>query len=181
MKRRQGFTILEMSIAIIIISVLATLIMVSLGPVRENNRNIKRLADINEMRGALRMFYRDWGVYPATVTPGASLVSGSNTYLLKWPENPTPRNDGNCPDSDYSYSLVNAVGGSSYSISFCLSAAIDDVGPNTSYATPDNIITCLPNCVKPCGSGSNSCGGTCPNVVSCGTGETCINDRCVTD
>ena len=155
--------------------------MVSLNQTREANRNTERVADIKEAQTALKMFYRDWGVYPMAVTAGQSLISGSVTYLLKWPDNPGPRADGNCPDSDYTYSKVDVAGGASYSISFCLSAPVADVGPGVNYAIPDNIITCLPDCVRSCGSGSNGCGGVCSNVASCGSGQTCINDHCVND
>ncbi len=176
MKKKYGFTILELSIAIIILAFLSSLVLVALGPQREANRNTKRVADIREMQLALKMFYRDWGVYPTVVVAGTPLVSGSNTYMASWPSNPTPRNDGSCPNLDYTYNLI---GFSSYSITFCLSATTGDVGQGTSWAIPDQIVTCLPNCVKSCGTGSNGCGGTCSNVGSCAAGETCISDHCI--
>lgn len=178
---KKGFTILELSIAIIIMGMLMTLIISALGPTREGNRNTKRVADINEIQDALARFYRDWGDYPSVITPGQALISGSNTYMVKIPQNPRPRPDGNCPDAEYSYSRVPLDGSVSYSISFCLSAQASDVGPGTSYAIPGHIITCIPNCARSCGTGSNNCGGTCPNAAACASGETCVLDHCVKD
>jgi len=177
MKKYQGFTVLELIIVIVILVVLSSLTLASMSSIRENNRNTKRVADIKEMQTALKMFYRDWGTYPLVVTPGAALVSGSNTYLLSWPTNPTPRNDGSCLDQDYIYTTV--LSSNSYFIQFCLSATTADVGPGTSYAVPDRIVTCIPDCVKSCAPGSNGCGGTCTNVDVCATGETCVSSHCI--
>lgn len=176
---RSGFTILELSIVIIIMAILSTLITAALGPIREANRNTKRVADIQEMQQALALYYRDWGDYPTAVTSGQSFVSGSNTYMLTWPSNPTPHNDGSCADAEYSYSRVPIGGGVSYSIQFCISKRIGNVGAGTDYAIPGQILSCVPNCIKSCGSGSNGCGGTCTNIASCSASETCTSDHCI--
>ncbi len=181
MNQHQGFTILELSIVIIILVILSSLTMASLSSVRENNRNTRRVADITEMQAALKMYYRDQGDYPLIVTPGAALVYGSSTYIAQWPQNPTPRNDGSCPNADYIYTKVLSAGTPSYFIQFCLSAATGEVGPGTSYASPDHIATCLPDCVKSCSPGSDGCGGTCSNVAACAAGETCVSSHCIKD
>jgi len=187
MKTQQGFTILEISIAIMILTIISSLIVVALNPLRESNRNYKRVADIKTMQTALAMFYRDWSDYPALVTPGQALVSDSVTYLLQWPQNPTPRADGSCADSEYSYLRIpsSTAGSASYSIGFCLSAPVEQIGVGTSYAIPGQIVTCLANCVKSCNTdgstGANGCGGVCANATVCATGETCVSDHCVPD
>ena len=180
---KKGFTILELAIVIVIMTMLSSLMFVSFNTARKNNRDSKRVSDIKEMQGALAMYYRDWGTYPlaSAVTAGVSFASGTITYLTPWPANPNPRTDGNCPDSDYVYSAVtlgsNSAG--SYSIKFCLGATNSDIGAGTSYAIPDDILTCVPNCVLSCLPGLDGCGGTCTNAASCSAGYTCTNSHCV--
>ena len=185
--KTSGFTVLELAIVIIIMTTLSTLIFVSLNATRQNNRNSKRVSDIKEMQTALAMYYRDWGAYPLTglVTAGVNFASGTVTYLSPWPSNPTPRTDGTCPSDDYNYTAVaDATNpGASYTIRFCLSAATADIGPGTNYAIPDDIITCVPNCVLSCNTGgstgANGCGGTCVNAAACSSGYTCTSDHCI--
>ncbi len=184
---KKGFTVLELVIVIVVMVTLSTLMFVSLETARQDNRNDKRVSDVREMQSALALYYRDWGTYPSagSVTAGVNLASGTVTYLVPWPANPSPRTDGDCPDSDYTYMRVpigNNPGGS-YSIKFCLGATTADIGPGTSYAIPDNIITCVPNCVLSCNTdgstGADGCGGTCTNVTACSSGYTCISDHCI--
>lgn len=180
---RKGFTILELSIVIVIITIISSLMFVSFNTARQINRDTKRVADVKEMQTALALYFRDWGQYPSitSVTAGAALASGTVSYLSRWPANPTPRADGNCPDSDYMYSPapVGSDAFASYYIRFCLGASNSDVGPGLSFAIPDEIITCLPNCVLSCGTGSDGCSGTCSNAGPCSTGYTCVSDHCV--
>lgn len=173
-----GFTILELSIVIVILTIISSLMFVSFNTARQINRDTKRVADIHAMQSALALYYRDWSRYPATseVTGGVAFASGTVTYLSPWPQNPSPRDDGSCLDTDYLYMAVASQ--SSYSIQFCLGAANADVGPGASYAIPDEIITCLPNCVLSCGAGDDGCGGTCANIASCATGYTCVSYHC---
>lgn len=179
---KKGFTILELSIVIVIMTMLASLMFVSFNTARQVNRDTKRVSDIKEMQAALALYHRDWGKYPLTseVTGGVTFASGTVVYLSPWPQNPMPRADGSCPNIDYNYSVV-AVGpavAASYYIQFCLGAPTADIGAGTSWAIPDDIVTCASNCVLSCGAGSNGCGGTCANIAACASGYTCVSDHC---
>ena len=180
MKKESGFTILELVIVLLIIGILSVLVTSALGPVRQSNRDNKRAADIAEIQTALQMYYRDQNAYPLAAPPaGEPLLGGSTTYLLDWPSNPAPRTDGNCPDLDYTYTPIDT--GASYSVAFCLGSTTGNIGPNTSYAVPGQIVTCLPNCVLSCGGGLDGCGGTCSNIISCAAGYTCTSYHCIKD
>lgn len=179
---KRGFTILELSIVIVILTIISSLMFVSFNTARQVNRDTKRVTDIQEMQAALALYYRDWGRYPLTsaVTGGVNFASGTITYLTPWPQNPQPRDDGSCLDVDYLYMAVasGAKPSVSYSIQFCLGAANTDIGPGINYAIPGDIITCVPNCVLSCSGGSDGCGGTCNNIAACATGYTCVSDHC---
>jgi len=178
MKKNSGFTILELVIVLLIIGILSVLVTSALGPLRQSNRDNKRAADIAEIQTALQMYYRDQNAYPPTAPlAGDPLLEGSTTYLLDWPSSPTPRTDGNCPNLDYTYQQTDS--GASYSVAFCLGSTTGNIGPNTSYAVPGQIVTCLPNCVLSCDAGSDGCGGTCSNIISCASGYTCVSDHCI--
>jgi prepilin-type N-terminal cleavage/methylation domain-containing protein len=179
---KKGFTILELSIVIVILTIISSLMFVSFNTARQVNRDTKRVADVNEMQTALALYYRDWGRYPSTsaVTGGMAFASGTITYLSPWPQDPPPLDDGDCLGLGYVYNAVDsgANPGVSYSIQFCLGAVNSDIGPGVSYAIPDDIITCVPNCVLSCGAGNDGCGGTCANIASCATGYTCVSYHC---
>jgi len=54
---RQGFTLIELLVVIFIISLLATLVIVSLQNAQSKARDSKRLADINQFQKALDLYY----------------------------------------------------------------------------------------------------------------------------
>jgi general secretion pathway protein G len=79
--RGKGFTLIEILIVIAIIAILASVILVGLGPTQKEGRDSRRISDLSEVQNALELFYNNCGFYP-----GSSLdVSGgcpSNWALL---------------------------------------------------------------------------------------------------
>lgn len=65
-RNSRGFTLVELLVVIAIISVLATLLLLQLGVARAKSRDAKRIADVNQIRSALELFYDDNGSYLAT-------------------------------------------------------------------------------------------------------------------
>lgn len=125
MKKKSllAFTLVELIVVIAALALLSSIFIVYLNNFLEKGRDTKRLSDVNQISNAVKMFYRDEGFYPLSLTPGEPLVgSTSDTiYLTSVPSNPQPRIDGDCPDTDYSYSLAsNFTGRDGYNINFCL-------------------------------------------------------------
>jgi prepilin-type N-terminal cleavage/methylation domain-containing protein len=80
----RGFTLVELLVVIAIISVLATLLLLQLGVARAKARDAKRIADINQVRSALELYFDDNGSYLATnVMTGLKPV-----YLINIPQDP---------------------------------------------------------------------------------------------
>ena len=80
----RGFTLVELLVVIAIISVLATLLLLQLGVARAKARDAKRIADVNQVRSALELYFDDNGSYLAT-----NDMSGLKpTYLINIPHDP---------------------------------------------------------------------------------------------
>ncbi len=97
-KKNRAFTLIEVLVAVTIIAVLTAIGVVSYVSANRNARDSKRLSDVEQIRAALEMYRADQGEYPASITFGGSLVSGSNTYMSPIPNDPRPSAGG-----EYSY------------------------------------------------------------------------------
>ncbi|MCX6792966.1 MAG: prepilin-type N-terminal cleavage/methylation domain-containing protein [Candidatus Falkowbacteria bacterium] len=146
-KLKLGFTLIELLVVIAIIGVLSTMAIIALGNARSKARDSKRVADIKQISTALELYYADNNSYPTIITPGNSIVSpdGTKTYMATVPNNPTPRNDNNCGNNNYTY--ASTPDNTNYSLNFCL-------GNNVS-STPSGI-----------NSASSSGVGTAPGLVA---------------
>lgn len=137
---KNGFTLVELMIVIVIIGVLTTLIMVSLDNTKMTARNTRRLADIKQIQLALKMYYNDTGTFPSSITPGSSISKGGANYMLRVPSNPKPWPDNGCPDQDYQYKQLE--GGKRYMLTFCLGDTTDDLSKGSHIATSNGILNC---------------------------------------
>jgi len=64
--KKNGFTLIELLVVISIIALLASIALTNLSRSRASARDSRRLADMNNIRLALEMFYEDHGAYPST-------------------------------------------------------------------------------------------------------------------
>ncbi len=80
----RGFTLVELLVVIAIIGVLATLLLLQLGVARQRARDAKRIADVNQVRTAVELYFDDNGQYPqvATYAGLASLLAPKYLVLL---------------------------------------------------------------------------------------------------
>ncbi|MFH0840652.1 MAG: type II secretion system protein [bacterium] len=141
LKKQKGFTLLELVVMLSIIIVLATIITITLGAARVRTRDAKRISNIQEIKTALEDYYFDENEYPSAITAGNPLIgpTSTKTYLSTIPNNPTPRNDGSCPDNDYIYTQDGS--GTSYHIIFCLGVSLNELSAGTAHATPQGIFS----------------------------------------
>lgn len=80
----RGFTLVELLVVIAIISILATLLLLQLGVARAKARDAKRIADVNQVRSALELYFDDNGSYLATNV----MTTLKPTYLVNIPHDP---------------------------------------------------------------------------------------------
>jgi len=69
--------LVELLVVIAIIGILATLLLLQLGVARQRARDAKRIADVNQTRTALELYFDDNGQYPAQAT-----FAGLSTLLV---------------------------------------------------------------------------------------------------
>lgn len=190
-RRPFGFSLIEMLVVMVIIGILASVTIVSMKGARRIQRDSTRLNDIRKIQSVLEMYFNDHEAYPTTLYFGSPLVSadGSKTYIERLPSNPTPRNDGQCPDEEYTYYGSNP---SSYQLTFCISNLTADIDAGYGVAVSNGISDtgsyvppppppaepdCTPDCAgKECGD--DGCGGVCGN---CGANLICENGACNAD
>lgn len=83
-----GFTLVELLVVIAIISILATLLLLQLGVARARARDAKRIADINQTRSAIELYFDQNGSYPGAVSGNIDMAILAPTYLLNVPKDP---------------------------------------------------------------------------------------------
>lgn len=93
MKNSSGFTLVELLIAIAIISIISVVILLVLGDVRQTTRNARRLADIREIASALENRKNDEGYQPLVATDfigGIPQDPGKKPYCFASSNTTTP-------------------------------------------------------------------------------------------
>lgn len=77
MKNRKGFSLIELLVVISIIGVLTAIFMMNLVGARERGRDSQKIQDLNNLKGALRLYYNDNNSYP----PGNKCTTCLNSVL----------------------------------------------------------------------------------------------------
>lgn len=136
----KAFTLIELLVVISIIAVISTLLLANLNAARERGRDAQRKADLRNIQTALRLFYNDYGNFPAHGTganTGKIIGCGQSTspgpftceYGSQWsadnkvimsvlPKDPLS-------SQQYQYAQVDL---DNYTLSACLENKSDDKG-----------------------------------------------------
>lgn len=69
---RKGFTLIELLIVVAIIGILASVVLVGLGPIQKRGRDARRISDMKQIQTGLELWYGANGRYPAAA--GATWV-----------------------------------------------------------------------------------------------------------
>ena len=76
--KQHGFTLIELLVVIAIIGILSSVVLASLNDARQKSRDTKRVADIQQLKLALELFFDEEGNYPTAAqfaaTDGTGLV-----------------------------------------------------------------------------------------------------------
>lgn len=71
-KERKGFTLIEILIVVAIIAILASVILVGLGPTQSLGRDARRVSDLHEVQNGLELYYNSCGYYPGAAACGGT-------------------------------------------------------------------------------------------------------------
>ena len=140
LRKNSAFTLIELLVAISIIAIISTLLLANFNAARERGRDAQRKADLRNISTALRIFYNDYGSYPASGTganAGKIVACGQSTppgpftceYGSAWTaDNKTlmstlPKD----PLSSQSYQYVQ-IDLDTYTLTACLENASDEDG-----------------------------------------------------
>lgn len=144
-KKYQGFTLIELLVVVAIIGLLSTLSILALNTARARARDAKRVADVKQIQTALEMYFNDVGAYPSVVTTTQPIANGASVFLRAVPAPPTPIDGTVCaslaaiqPDYTYVYTPTSGLGGT-YTIKYCLGAAVNSIAAGMNTATPAGI------------------------------------------
>lgn len=144
MNERKGFTLIEILIVVAIIAILASIVLVGLGPTQQSGRDARRLSDLHEVQNGLELYYNSCGYYPGTdiVSPCQGYANSKGYEALKGiltgfttlgittvPDDPTAGHQ-------YYYSTV--PGGASYVLGADLENTNNSVFNPSSYSPPTN-------------------------------------------
>ena len=66
-KRKNGFTLVELLVVISIMSILTIITVSQFETARKKARDVQRKADLSSLSRALQMYYTDYGVFPNVV------------------------------------------------------------------------------------------------------------------
>jgi general secretion pathway protein G len=137
MKRKQGFTLIEVLVAATIIAILTAVGMVSYTNINKRSRDTKRRSDMEQIRSALEMYRADNGSYANTGGGSWSDASNLSTTLVSSYMSAIP-SDPKSTTQTYRYQATNLVSGNYYG--YCLSSLLESENPSDT-CTPDTVNT----------------------------------------
>ena len=90
LKIASGFTLIELVVVILILSVLVTISIVTINPIKQiqKAKDAQRQHDLSQIRNSLDNYYNDTNCYPTSLTMGSQFSSGSTIYIQKVPQDP---------------------------------------------------------------------------------------------
>ncbi|MBI3420800.1 MAG: type II secretion system protein [Candidatus Sungbacteria bacterium] len=101
-RSKKGFTLIELLVVIAIIGVLASIVLASLNTARRKARDTRRVADMNQVKLALELYFDSARSYPALTTTTGFVPN----FIAQFPKDPTGTGG-----LDYRYqALVNDQG-----------------------------------------------------------------------
>lgn len=135
-KNKDGFSLIELLVVMIILGILATLITGNFMTSLKTAHDAARKIDLENIQKALESYYADNSAYPATLTFGDELsVTNSEgvkrVYMVKIPNDPK--------SGSYEYASTD---GTSYSLYACL----ENTGQILSTVSVNNTMVCPINC-----------------------------------
>lgn len=110
MKKNEGFSLLELIIAMTILSIITMALWGNFFTSIVKGRDSRRKQDLESIAKALELYYFDKKFYPASVSWGSPLVNPDNTNVIYMQQVPQD------PSSSYSYCYRTDVNHTKYQL-----------------------------------------------------------------
>lgn len=141
--KRNGFTIVELLIVIVVIGILAAITIVAYNGIQERSRAAVLKSDLSQVYKQLKIFHANSGNYPATVSTNCTTSPDSATNKCLKVSSGNTITSYTSPGSGNSYSLTvtNASGNLSYVLTDSQTWAMKNLNVGTMIAgtaTPSN-------------------------------------------
>jgi len=88
MKKRRGFTFIELLVVVTISALLMGAATVGYSSISRRSRDTRRRTDMEAIRSALELYRSENGSYPLSVNEGGSIGTDGTTYLDPVPGDP---------------------------------------------------------------------------------------------
>ena len=136
-RARRGFTLIEMLIVVAIIGILASLVLVGLGPVQRQGRDARRISDLRQVQTGLELYFVKNGDYPASQAWSelTTTLTGAGIGVSNVPQDPS-----SASGKTYQY----GSNGSSYVVA----AGLEDTGSSRLGDDSDGFIMGI-SCADP--------------------------------
>lgn len=120
---RKGFTLIELLIVVAIIGILASVILVGLGPSQRAGRDARRIADLRQVQTGLQLFYQKNSKYPDSAASDVNWTDlQTKLQTIGVPNLPKD------PSAANSYQYLSGGGGNTYVLSATLEEASNNKG-----------------------------------------------------
>ncbi len=82
LKNKEGFTLIELMIVIAIIGILAAIAIPQFSKYKQRAAKASAISDAKNLASSIEAYYSDYDTYPSTLTPGHTVILGSDTFTL---------------------------------------------------------------------------------------------------
>ena len=134
MTQRKGFTLIEILIVVAIIGILASVVLVGLGPTQKRARDTRRISDLRNIQTGLELYYNANGKYPAAGTGNTVPRTALLTVTSNIPHDPS--------NSTKEYTYATDVGQTSYVLEADLEVSGNPAFNDSPSPSPIPGVTC---------------------------------------